>query len=89
MACCILGAIIISQILAVWRARRRVLLYVAGLLVSTSAFAWQIDAHWDHVKQFVLDAQAVARGEDLAEAALRQPGLRCQAAAPTTLSDSR
>ena len=85
MACCILGAIIMSQIVAIWRAQRRILLSLVALLISTGAFAWQLDQHWSHVQQFGWDMQAWARGQDPAEAALDQPNLRCEAESPRQL----
>lgn len=84
MACCILGAIIMSQLIAVWRMRRRILISLAGLLISSGAFAWQIDQHWPHIQQFAWDIQALARGQDPAEAALEHPALRCEAKAPAS-----
>jgi len=82
MACCILGAIIMSQLIAIWRARRRIVLSLFALLVSTGAFAWQLDQHWSHVQQFAWDLRALARGQDPAEAALDQPALRCNTDSP-------
>jgi hypothetical protein len=80
VGCCIIGAIIISQLIALWRARRRVVLYAASLVVTVGLFAWQVDQHWHHIEQFAWDAQALLRGEDPAVAALRRADVVCEAA---------
>lgn len=77
MVCCVLGALIISQILAIWRDRRRIAIYACGLLISTGILGWQIDAHAHHIRQFVADAQAFMRDEDPAVVALQRSGFDC------------
>ena len=81
MACCVLAALIISHILAIWRDRRRIALYAAGLLLSVGLLGWQIDAHAQHIREFIADTQAILRGEDPAVAALQRSGLDCRAEA--------
>jgi hypothetical protein len=44
VVCCILAALIIANILALWRARRRVVMYacLVGLIGLIALFVWQI-----------------------------------------------
>lgn len=77
MGCCILGAIIITQFLTAWRARKHMLMAAAVALIATGVLAYQYSVHAHHIHQFVRDAQAMMRKEDPAVAALSQPQLRC------------
>lgn len=78
MACCFLAALILSNVLAIWRDRRRIAIYATGLLVSVGLLGWQINAHALHIHQFAADLQAVVRGEDPAVAALNRSGFDCK-----------
>lgn len=79
MGCCILGAILITQFLTAWRARRHLFMAAAVALIASGVLAYQYAQHAHHIHQFLWDMQALARGEDPAVAALAQPQLRCSA----------
>jgi hypothetical protein len=88
MACCFLGALIISQILAIWRDRRRMALYGSIALVASGLLGWQIDAHLHHVNQWVAEARTYIDGEDPAALAFVRPTLDCRVGSTQSRSAS-
>lgn len=88
MACCILGAIVMSQLIAVWNMRHKLMLFALSILVTAGALVFEIKRHADHIQQYVWDAKAILQGEDPAVAALSQPALKCVAKASQLSSNT-
>lgn len=77
MACCVLAAMLMSQLLAAWQMRRRIALFAVLIAATGGALAFELDRHREHLRQLAWDARAVLRGEDPAVAALTRPAPRC------------
>lgn len=60
MACCVIVAMLIAQILLVWKVWRRRLLFCVCAVFSSGALAYQVDQHWGHLTHFAAAALAPA-----------------------------
>ena len=49
MACCIFVAALIAQLIAIWKTRKRRILFIAGSSLCTVLLAWQLVIHWHHL----------------------------------------
>ncbi|MET0987624.1 MAG: hypothetical protein ABW034_19690 [Steroidobacteraceae bacterium] len=83
MACCFIGALIISQLIAIWHDRRRIALYATVVLVASGVFGWQINSHLHHIQQFAAAAQAYVLGRDPVAVASVSPDLYCRVRSTT------
>lgn len=81
MACCVLAAILISQLIAIWKAQKlRIVMAVLAILTS-GVLINQADRHWDHYTTEAAYFMARLGGEDPAWSAVRQSGVVCATAA--------
>ena len=58
MACCILLAAIVAQLIAFWKTRGKRIFFLGGSVVTLLLFSWQLTAHWHHLS--AIGAQTVA-----------------------------